>query len=92
MRGQPYSPARLYVDGIPDLEPGHYLRTVPGGSVYYVTHVTPHRTRPNRRNLRVLRWPPDELEATATVHALHWYPRKAKRARRIADLPRSTRP
>jgi len=89
MRGVPYSQARLWIDGVPTLQIGEYLRT-PAGSAYFVTHVTPHRTRPDRRNLRVLRWPADEIPVDAVVHSLHWYPRRAKRARRLSDLPKGS--
>lgn len=80
---QPYTECRIYVDGIPQLEVGHYLRT-PGGSGYLVTELRPNRRRPYRRNLRCVRWPVDEIPADATVFELHWYPRRKKPGRRLS--------
>lgn len=84
-RRLPYTECRLYVDGIPQLQVGDYLRT-PAGSAYQVTGMTQHRTRPSRRNLRCLRWPADEIPADATVHSLHWYPRTKQRAKTLKDF------
>lgn len=82
MRRPPYTECKLYVDGIPQLQVGQYLRT-PGGSAYCVTEIRPSRARPYRRNLRVLRWPVDDIPADATVYELHWYKRTRKAARRL---------
>lgn len=82
MKRAPYTECKLYVDGIPQLQVGDYLRT-PGGSGYLVQQIRPHRVRTYRRNLRCLRWPVDEIPADAVVHELHWYPRTKKRARRL---------
>jgi hypothetical protein len=81
MKREPYTECRLYVDGIPNLAVGDFLMT-PGGSAYCVTDLKQHRTRPNRRNLRCLRWPAVEIPAGATVHSFHWYPRDKRKARR----------
>lgn len=82
MNRAPYTECKLYVDGIPQLEVGQYLRT-PGGSGYFVTAIRQSPSRPQRRNLRCLRWPPKEIPADAVVHELHWYRRTPKRERRI---------
>lgn len=82
MRRQPYTDCKLYVDGIPQLQPGEYLRT-PSGSAYLVTEIRQSRTRATRRNLRCLRWPLGEIPADATVHELHWYPRRRRAVRRL---------
>jgi len=82
MRRQPYTECKLYVDGIPQLAVGDYLRTT--GSGYLVTEIRQSPRRPTRRNLRCLRWPPAEIPADATVHELHWYARRKKPARRLS--------
>ncbi len=82
MPGQPYTECKLYVDGIPGLQEGDYLRTR-GGSAYFVTSIRQSRSRPYRRNLRALRWPVEEILPQATVHQLHWYPRRKKTVRRL---------
>lgn len=74
MARAPYTECRLYVDGIPSLQEGDYLRT-PGGSGYFVVAIRQSPTRPYRRNLRVLRWPVTEIPVGSKVHPLHWYPR-----------------
>jgi hypothetical protein len=79
----PYTPVRLFYDGRV-VEPGEFLRT-PAGSVYLIEQVRPSPSRPQRRYLDCLRWPPDKVPEDATVHPLHWYPRK-KRAARLRDL------
>lgn len=83
MRRQPYTECKLYVDGIPLLAAGDFLRTS-GGSAYCVVELMASRSRPHRRNLRCLRWPPDEIPADAKVFELHWYPRGKKQARRLS--------
>lgn len=75
MRRQPYTECSLYIDGIPQLQVGDYLRT-PAGSGYFVTQVRQNRRRPQRRHLRCLRWPVDEIPTDANVFDLHWYPRR----------------
>lgn len=80
MKRQPFTECGLYVDGIPALQVGDYLRT-PGGSGYLVTQLRQNRARPMRRNLRCLRWPVADIPADATVHELHWYPRGRKSRR-----------
>lgn len=84
MKGrQPYTECKLYVDGIPQLQPGHYLRTR-GGSGYYVAEMRQSPTRPRRRNLRCIRTPVADIPTGAIVHELVWYPRAKKRGRRLA--------
>jgi hypothetical protein len=82
MQRPPYTECKLYVDGIPSLDVGHYLRT-PGGSGYQVVGIRQSMSRPFRRNLRCLRWPVDEIPVDAVVHDLHWYKRAPKRGRRL---------
>ena len=83
MPRQPYTECKLYVDGIPQLQVGQYLRT-PGGSAYCVTEIRQSPSRPMRRNLRCLRWPVSEIPADAKVWDLHWYARRKKQSRRLA--------
>lgn len=70
----PYTRARLYVDGIPDLRAGHYIKT-PAGSAYLVLEVRPSPSKASRRYLDCMRWPMQEIPADAIRHTLHWYPR-----------------
>jgi hypothetical protein len=79
----PYTPVKLFYDGR-QVEVGDYLRSN-GGSLYLIQGVTQSPSRPQRRYLACLRWPPDKVPADATVHPLFWYARK-KRARRLAQL------
>lgn len=85
MRGEPYTPCRLFYDGMQPIEVGDYLRT-PAGSAYLITEIKPHRTRAYRHNLKCLRWPTSEIPAEATVHPLYWYRRQARRGRRLREL------
>lgn len=84
MKGRaPYTECGLYVDGIPELTVGDYLRT-PAGSGYLVTEVRQNSRRANRRHLRCVRWPVADIPDDATVFELHWYPRKGRRTRRLS--------
>jgi hypothetical protein len=93
----PYTPCKLYVDGIFGLAVGHYLRT-PGGSAYLVQEMRQNSKRPYRRHLDCVRWPVAEIPADATVHELHWYKRKrtqsmrAGLAKALINLARSIAP
>lgn len=78
---KPYTECQLFVDGIPGLQVGDYLRTR-GGSGYLVTHLRQNRRRPARRHLRCLRWPVAEIPADAKVYDLHWYSRSRASRRR----------
>lgn len=80
MTRQPYTPCKLYVDGIFALEVGHFLVTN-GGSAYLVQEIRQNRRRPHRRHLQCVRWPREEIPAEATVHELTWYKRQRKKAR-----------
>lgn len=82
MNRRPYTECKLYVDGIFDLQAGHYLRT-PGGSGYYVAELRPSRKRPHRRNLRCIRTPIADFPPDATVHELRWYSRSKKPGRKL---------
>lgn len=79
---KPYTECQLYVDGIPTLQVGDYLRT-PGGSGYLVTQLRQNGRRPARRHLRCLRWPVAEIPAEAKVYDLHWYRRGRDQRRRV---------
>lgn len=82
---EPFTECKLYVDGIPQLKEGDYLRT-PGGSAYLVQKIKPSRSRPERRNLSCLRWPIEEIPAAARVFELHWYRRPKRRPKTLRDL------
>lgn len=69
----PYTPCKLYVDGIPSLKPGDYIRARTKG--YLVQTVRPSPSLPRRRYLGCLRWPLDDIPADATAHDIFWYPR-----------------
>lgn len=84
-RRAPYTPCRIYVDGIPELKVGDYLRT-PGGSAYLVQEMRQNQNRPERRHLTCLRWPPAEIPDDAVIYELHWYQRGKRAARRLSDL------
>lgn len=85
MRGQPYTPCKLFYDGFQKLTPGDYLKT-PAGSAYLIQEVRINRNRAYRQQLKCLRWPVVEIPKRAKVHPLHWYARKKKAARRLASL------
>lgn len=78
-RQPPYTPCKLYYDGVAAVAVGHYLRT-PAGSAYLVQGVRRDRKRPRRVHLNCVRWPVGEIPTTATVHPLHWYRRQKRRA------------
>ena len=80
MRRAPYTECQLYVDGMPSLQVGHYIRTR-GGSGYWVTGMRQNKRRPQRRHLRCLRWPVEEIPPDATVHELVWYSRSRRKSR-----------
>jgi hypothetical protein len=83
MKRAPYTDCRIYIDGVPELKVGDYLRT-PGGSAYLVTEMRQNARRPHRRHLRCLRWPVAEVPDDATIFEFHWYKRASKRTRRLA--------
>jgi hypothetical protein len=74
-----YTECKIYYDGAQPIEIGHFLKT-PAGSAYRIQNMRQDRRREYRRHLTCLRWPVTEIPADATVHPLHWYPRKKKRA------------
>lgn len=82
-RRQPYTECRIYVDGIPELKVGDYLRT-PAGSGYLVTELRQNRRREYRRHLRCVRWPAVDIPEDAVVFELHWYARAKRAARRLS--------
>lgn len=82
MKRQPYTECRIYVDGMPELQVGDYIRTA-GGSAYCVTEMRQNSRRPYRRHLRCLRWPIAEIPDDATVFELRWYKRAKRTARRL---------
>lgn len=83
MKRLPYTECRIYVDGIPQLAVGDYLRT-PAGSAYCVTEIRQNSRREYRRHLRCLRWPAAEIPDDATIFELHWYARAKRAARRLS--------
>lgn len=85
MKGTPYSPCKLFYDGFESLAVGDYLKT-PGGSAYLIQSVRINRNRAYRQHLDCVRWPAAEIPRGATVHPLHWYPRRRKRGRSLASL------
>ncbi len=78
MRGQPYTPCKLFIDGIFDLAVGHFLKT-PAGSAYLVQGIRQNSRRAHRRHLECVRWPLAEIPEDAAVHELHWYARAKRR-------------
>lgn len=86
MRTKPaFTPCQLFYDGGARLEIGDYLKT-PGGSAYLIQTVRQNRNRTCRHHLECVRWPIDEIPDNAVVHPLHWYARKKKRGRTLAEL------
>lgn len=78
----PLKPCKLYVDGIPNLQAGHYLVTLARGvmsSGYLVLDLRQSRAKPQRRNLTCERVRPVDIPGGSTVHLLHWYSRSRKR-------------
>ena len=90
MKREPYTPCKLFYDGREKLQPGQYLRT-PAGSAYLIQKVRVNRNRAYRQHLECVRWPEAEIPKRATVHPLHWYPRKKKRGRVLSSLVRDER-
>ena len=86
MRTKPaFTPCKLFYDGGARLELGDYLRT-PGGSAYLIQIVRPNGNRTYRRHLDCVRWPIDEIPENAVIHPLHWYARKRRLAKRLAEF------
>lgn len=85
MRGQPYTPCKLYYDGLCVLEVGHFLKT-PAGSAYQVIEIRQDRKRDYRKHLQCVRWPPEEIPARATVHPLVWYKRERRKGLTLGSL------
>ena len=86
VKGAPYTSCKLFIDGVPTLKIGDYLRT-PAGSAYLVQAMRTNRNRAYRRHLSCLRWPAAEIPADATVYPLHWYSRNKKSGRSLASFP-----
>lgn len=80
MTRAPYTPCKLYVDGVFALEVGHFLVTT-GGSAYLVQGIRQNKRRRFRRHLQCVRWPREEIPQDATVHEFTWYKRQRKKAR-----------
>jgi hypothetical protein len=72
-----FTPCKLFYDGWESIAVGDYFRT-PAGSAYLIQAVRQNRNRPYRRHMDCVRWPADEIPDGATVHPLHWYPRKRR--------------
>lgn len=81
-----YTPVKLFYDG-GKVEVGDFMRSN-GGSVYRIDDVRQSPSIERRRYLNCTRWPADEIPAGATVHPIHWYARKKKAARRLAEFAR----
>lgn len=77
---EPGTPCKLYVDGIPQLQPGDFITTT-GGSAYLVQSLRPSPSIPHRRYLACVRWPIDEIPADARRWEIRWYRRPKRRAR-----------
>lgn len=85
MRARPlYTPCKLFIDGLPQLEVGDFIVTK-AGSAYLVQTIRPSPTRPERRYLGCLRWALDEIPPAATRYVLTWY-RRGHRGKRLKDL------
>jgi hypothetical protein len=80
----PYTECRIYVDGCPELDVGHFISTT--RSAYRVQSMRQDRKRPQRRHLVCLRWPIAEIPAGSTVFEFKWYPRRKKRATTLAQM------
>jgi hypothetical protein len=78
IRGRPYSPCKLFIDGRLSIETGDYIKTS-GGSAYLVQTIRQNKNRPHRKHLSCLRWPVDEIPAGAKVYPLYWYKRNHRR-------------
>ncbi len=74
MSRPPYTPCKLYVDGLPLLRSGDYI-TTSGGSAYLVQAVRPSPSIPRRRYLDCVRWPIAEIPDDAQTWILTWYKR-----------------
>jgi hypothetical protein len=78
VKREPYTPCKLYVDGLPRLAVGDYITTA-GGAGYLVQAVRPSPSIPHRRYLDCVRWPTDEIPPDARRWQLHWYRRPRRR-------------
>lgn len=78
MMRAPYTPCKLYVDGIFALRIGEFLVSN-GGSAYLVQAIRQNSKRPHRRHLSCVRWPREEIPQDATVHEFTWYKRRRRR-------------
>lgn len=86
MRTRPlYTPCKLYIDGLPGIQPGDGIETE-GGSAYLVQKVRPSPSKPHRRYLTCLRWDKGDWLPHQRVFTLTWYKRPPRRARRLSDL------
>jgi hypothetical protein len=74
---EPGTPCRIYVDGMPSLEVGHFI-TTEGGSGYWVQGMRPSPSKWYRRYLQCVRVRPSEIPADAVVHRLTWYRRESR--------------
>lgn len=83
-RKPPYTPVKLYTDGLRGIAPGDYI-TTSAESAYLVQEVRPSPTIPHRRYLSCLRWPIGEIEEGARRFQIYWYARKRKK---LASSPR----
>lgn len=70
----PYTPCKLYVDGVDGIQVGDYITTA-AGSAYLVQTLRVSRTRPERKHMQCLRWPIDLIPDDANCYRLNWYRR-----------------
>lgn len=88
MRGQAYTPCKLFYDGASNLQVGDFLET-PAGSAYLIQSIRQNKNKAYRQHLGCLRWPAKEIPDMAAVHPLYWYKRK-KRTRTLASIKAQT--
>ena len=75
---EPGQPCRLYVDGMPSLEVGHFIVTS-AGSAYWVQRIRQSPSKWFRRYLQCVRVLPSEIPAGAVRHELVWYRRESRK-------------
>lgn len=70
----PYTPCKLYVDGVDGIAVVDYITTA-AGSAYLVQTLKVGRSRPERKHMDCLRWPIAEVPADARCYQLTWHKR-----------------
>lgn len=77
MRKAPYTPVKLYTDGLSGLAPGDFI-TTNAGSAYLVQEVRQSPSHEQRRYLSCVRSPGDEIPSNARRFESHWYSRNRR--------------